>query len=70
MPKIPSNKIWTPKTIKESALSFDNAGDWKKYKISLKTFEDLGANMSKIKTAFLITSKSKNNIGIGNIRLE
>lgn len=45
-------------------------GDWKKYKISLKTFEDLGADMSKIKTAFSISSSSKNDIGINNIRLE
>ena len=57
-------------SICEKSIELSINGDWKKYKISLKTFEDLGANMSKIKTAFLITSKSKNNIGIGNIRLE
>ena len=57
-------------SICEKSIELSINGDWKKYKISLKTFEDLGANMSKIKTAFSITSKSKNNIGIGNIRLE
>ena len=54
----------------QKSIELNIKGDWKKYKISLKSFEDLGADMSKIKTAFSITSASKNDIGINNIRLE
>ena len=54
----------------QKSIELNIKGDWKKYKISLKTFEDLGADMSKIKTAFSISSSSKNDIGINNIRLE
>ena len=54
----------------QESIELNIKGDWKKYKISLKTFEDLGADMSNIKTAFSISSPSKNDIGINNIRLE
>ena len=54
----------------QKSIELNIKGDWKKYKISLKSFEDLGVDMSKIKTAFSITSASKNDIGINNIRLE
>ncbi len=43
---------------------------WKEYRISLSCFANLGVDMSKISTAFLITAGEGVDIGMSNIRLE
>jgi len=47
-----------------------SAKDWKEYRISLSCFGDLGVDMTKISTAFMITAGEGVDIGLGNIRLE
>ena len=43
---------------------------WNEYRISLSCFEKLGIDLSKIKTALMITADSGIDIGLSNIRLE
>ena len=46
------------------------ANEWQEYRISLSCFGDLGVDMSKIETAFMVTAGEGVDIGLGNIRLE
>ena len=46
------------------------ANDWKEYRISLSCFGDAGVDMTKVKTAFMLTAGAGVDVGIGNIRLE
>jgi beta-glucosidase len=46
------------------------AGDWQEYRISLSCFENLGVDMTKISSAFMITAEAGIEIGLSNIRLE
>ncbi len=46
------------------------ANAWKEYRISLSCFDKLGVDMSKIRTAFMITADEGVEIGLGAIRLE
>jgi len=46
------------------------AGDWQEYRISLSCFENLGVDMTKISSAFMITAEEGIDIGLSNIRLE
>ncbi len=44
--------------------------DWRKYRISLSCFADLGVDMTNIKSAIMITAGEGTDIGLGDIRLE
>ena len=46
------------------------ANEWQEYRISLSCFAALGVDMSKIKTALMVTAGEGVDIGISNIRLE
>ena len=46
------------------------ANKWQEYRISLSCFANLGVDMSKVSTAFMITAGEGVDIGLGNIRLE
>ncbi len=46
-----------------------SGNDWKEYRISLSCFMELGVDMKKINTAFMITAGEGVDIGLGNIRL-
>ena len=43
---------------------------WREYRISLSCFADLGVDMSKVGTAFMVSAGEGIDIGISNIRLE
>lgn len=45
------------------------AGDWKEYRISLSCFDNLGVDMTKISSAFMVTAGEGVDIGLSNIRL-
>lgn len=46
------------------------ANEWKEYRISLSCFANIGVDMSKLNTAFMITAGEGVEIGLSNIRLE
>jgi len=46
------------------------ANDWKEYRISLSCFANLGVDMTKVYSAFMITAGEGVDIGLNNIRLE
>jgi len=46
------------------------AGAWQEYRISLSCFANLGVDMSKVRTAFMVTAGEGVDIGVSNIRLE
>ncbi|NND08477.1 MAG: exo 1,3/1,4-beta-D-glucan glucohydrolase [Saprospiraceae bacterium] len=47
-----------------------SSNDWREYRISLRCFGDLGLDMSKVGTAFVVAANEGVDIGISNIRLE
>ena len=54
----------------DKTLDIKISGDWKEYRISLSSFEELGINMSKITSALIIKAKKGVDVGLGNVRLE
>ena len=54
----------------DKTLDVKITGDWKEYRISLSSFEELGIDMSKITSALIIKAKKDVDIGLGNVRLE
>ena len=54
----------------DKTIDININGDWKEYRISLSCFDNLGVDMSKINTGFLITAGNGTEIGLSNIRLE
>jgi len=44
--------------------------DWKEYRISLSCFANIGVDMTKINSAFVITAAKGVDVGIGDIRIE
>ena len=54
----------------DKILDIKIIGDWKEYRISLSSFEELGLDMSKITSALIIKAKKGVDIGLGNVRLE
>jgi len=46
------------------------ANTWQEYRISLSCFANLGVDMSKVKTALMVTAGAGVDIGLSNIRLE
>jgi len=46
------------------------ANDWREYRISLSCFADLGVDMTKVSSAFMMTAGEGVDIGLSNIRLE
>jgi beta-glucosidase len=45
------------------------ANEWREYRISLSCFADIGVDMSKIGTAFMVVADEGVDIGLSNIRL-
>ncbi|MDH5475057.1 MAG: putative glycoside hydrolase, partial [Cyclobacteriaceae bacterium] len=45
------------------------ANEWQEYRISLSCFANLGVDMSKVSTAFMVTAGEGVDIGLNNIRL-
>jgi beta-glucosidase len=54
----------------DKTLDIKITGDWKEYRISLSSFEELGIDMSKITSALIIKAKKGVDIGLGDVRLE
>jgi beta-glucosidase len=54
----------------DKTLDIKISGDWKEYRISLSSFEELGINMSKITSALILKAKKGVDVGLGNVRLE
>ena len=46
------------------------ANDWREYRISLSCFGDVGVDMTKVETAFMLRGSAGVDVGIGNVRLE
>ena len=46
------------------------ANDWREYRISLSCFDNLGVDMTKVSSAFIITAAEGVDVGLSNIRLE
>jgi beta-glucosidase len=45
------------------------AKEWTEYRLSLSCFADLGVDMTKVESAFMVTADKGVDIGVGNIRL-